>query len=85
MRIKHMIKKIFHTLLAIPFVYILSQKISGADKVLRYYVRQYIRPNTGDRILDIGCGPADILALLPKDVSYVGYDMVIPPINSIGK
>jgi SAM-dependent methyltransferase len=32
-----------------------------------------IRP--GYRILDIGCGPADILAYLPKDIEYHGYDL----------
>jgi cyclopropane fatty-acyl-phospholipid synthase-like methyltransferase len=29
----------------------------------------------GDRVLDIGCGPADILAHLPADVEYHGYDI----------
>jgi SAM-dependent methyltransferase len=32
-----------------------------------------IRPD--DRILDIGCGPADILAYLPEDIEYHGYDV----------
>jgi SAM-dependent methyltransferase len=32
-----------------------------------------IRP--GDRILDIGCGPADILAYLPNNIEYHGYDL----------
>jgi cyclopropane fatty-acyl-phospholipid synthase-like methyltransferase len=32
-----------------------------------------IRP--GCRVLDIGCGPADILAYLPTDIEYHGYDL----------
>ena len=28
----------------------------------------------GDRILDIGCGPADVLAELPDGIDYVGFD-----------
>lgn len=36
-------------------------------------VRAHVRAQKGDRILDIGCGPADVLAFLP-DVSYVGFD-----------
>ena len=31
-----------------------------------------LRP--GQRVLDIGCGPADILAYLPHDIEYHGYD-----------
>jgi SAM-dependent methyltransferase len=27
------------------------------------------------RILDLGCGTAEILAALPADITYVGYDM----------
>jgi SAM-dependent methyltransferase len=32
-----------------------------------------IRP--GQRVLDIGCGPADILTYLPRDIEYHGYDL----------
>ena len=40
------------------------------------YVREFVRPYPGCRILDIGCGPADILAHLPESVGeYVGFDM----------
>lgn len=40
------------------------------------YVREFIRPFPGCRILDIGCGPADILAQLPPSIGeYVGFDM----------
>jgi SAM-dependent methyltransferase len=38
------------------------------------YVRDYIRPRAGDRVLDIGCGPADVLEYLP-DVDYLGLDL----------
>lgn len=40
------------------------------------YVREYVKPFPGCRILDIGCGPADILAYLPESIGeYVGFDM----------
>lgn len=39
------------------------------------YVKQYVRPRDGDRILDIGCGPADVLASLPLGVRYEGFDL----------
>jgi SAM-dependent methyltransferase len=39
------------------------------------YVREFVRPFAGCRILDIGCGTAGILAHLPDPLRYVGFDM----------
>ncbi|MGQ0580260.1 MAG: class I SAM-dependent methyltransferase [Betaproteobacteria bacterium] len=40
------------------------------------YVRDFVRPYPGCRILDIGCGPADILAYLPESIGeFAGFDM----------
>ena len=39
----------------------------------REVVGRYMRPRAGDKLLDIGCGPADLLAYLPE-VQYVGVD-----------
>ena len=40
------------------------------------YVREFIRPFPGCRILDIGCGTAAILAHLPETIGrYTGFDM----------
>jgi cyclopropane fatty-acyl-phospholipid synthase-like methyltransferase len=36
-------------------------------------VDTYVRPNPRDRVLDIGCGPGDLLNFLP-DVFYFGFD-----------
>ena len=36
-------------------------------------VHEYIRPQYGQSFLDVGCGPAGILDLLPE-ISYVGID-----------
>lgn len=38
------------------------------------FVRKHLRPQTGMKILDIGCGTADVLRKLPK-VRYVGFDI----------
>lgn len=58
-----------------PAVYELFQNIMGARRGRRMLVELYIRPFSGMRILDLGCGTAEILAFLPTDVTYVGYDM----------
>ncbi|MFZ5569873.1 MAG: class I SAM-dependent methyltransferase [Thermodesulfobacteriota bacterium] len=39
------------------------------------YLERFLQPVNGKRILDIGCGCADILKLLPAGVEYVGYDL----------
>ena len=49
-------------ILSIPAVYSLLQKIMGAHKGRQILVRNYIQPYSGMKILDIGCGTADILA-----------------------
>jgi cyclopropane fatty-acyl-phospholipid synthase-like methyltransferase len=47
----------------------------GAKRRREWMVRDLIRPFPGMRVLDLGCGPAEILDGLPEDVSYTGYDM----------
>ena len=61
------------SVLSIPFFYSLLQKILGQDRSYNILTKNYIRPSIGDRILDIGCGPADILSYLPS-VEYIGFD-----------
>lgn len=41
-------------------------------KVRLKFVENYVKPFPGMKILDLGCGPEDILAYLP-DVEYWGY------------
>lgn len=62
-------------LLAIPAVYKLFSRIVGADRERSAFVKEYVRPRPGDRVLDIGCGPADILEYLPAEVEYSGFDV----------
>ncbi len=45
----------------------------GDNSFYPMYINEYIRPKKGDKILDFGCGPADILKFL-TDVDYVGID-----------
>ena len=61
------------SVLSVPAVYELLQRALGSPRVRDEYVRGHVRPAAGDRVLDIGCGPGDILAYFPE-VTYVGVD-----------
>ncbi len=63
------------SILSHPIVYGLFQGLMGARSGRARVVRDRVRPFQGMRILDLGCGPAEILSELPDDVAYVGYDM----------
>jgi SAM-dependent methyltransferase len=63
------------SLLSNPLVYDAFQSVMGASRGRRFFVDEVIRPGKGARILDIGCGTADILGFLPPGVEYWGYDI----------
>jgi cyclopropane fatty-acyl-phospholipid synthase-like methyltransferase len=49
------------------------QLVSGRDTAGRL-AREFLRIAPGERVLDIGCGPGDILATLPEGIDYFGFD-----------
>lgn len=63
------------SVLSLPFVYNASQNIMGAHQIRHDMVGNFIRPVAGNRILDIGCGTAEILSYLPSDTEYWGFDI----------
>ncbi len=58
-------------------IYNLVQNILGAEAFRAIYVKDYIKPKSGDRVLDIGCGTSEILKHLDPSIVYVGCDMSI--------
>ena len=55
-------------ILSLPAAYRLLMSFVGKD-CRPIYVRDYLRLKAGERVLDLGCGPGDILAFLPECVS----------------
>lgn len=60
--------------LSIPQIYTLWQKLIGDYKLRKIYCRDYIKAKPADRVLDIGCGPANMVEFLPNNIEYVGFD-----------
>jgi SAM-dependent methyltransferase len=62
------------SLLERPALYELFSRVVGAQASRETFVTTYVRPRAGDQVLDVGCGPADILDHLPR-VNYFGFDI----------
>ena len=60
--------------LAHPAVYDFFQDLVGVSRVRERWVREYLKPFPGARILDIGCGTSELLRYLPRGIEYTGYD-----------
>lgn len=60
-------------ILADPRWYEAVQSLMGSKRARQAFADRYVRPRPGDRILDIGCGPGELLRYLP-DVAYFGFD-----------
>ena len=58
-------------LLDIPILYLAYRSMVGGQKATSIYVNEYVRPKRRDRILDIGCGPAETVKYF-SDVEYIG-------------
>lgn len=61
-------------ILARPALYRGFAALVGAHGSRSELLATYVRPRPGDRVLDVGCGPGDLLEVL-HDVEYVGVDM----------
>jgi SAM-dependent methyltransferase len=61
-------------LLSQGWAYDLLQYVLGGARTRRWIQQEFIRARAGERVLDVGCGTADVLSVLP-DVEYIGFDI----------
>lgn len=61
-------------MLSNPAVYDFAQTLMGARANRIWLQQDFIQARPGDRILDVGCGTADILSVMPS-VDYTGFDI----------
>lgn len=69
-------------ILSMPAMYSTFQNLLGAKRVRRILCREYIRARPGDVIVDVGCGPADILENIDGSIHYIGFDLSRPYIDA---
>lgn len=63
------------SILSNPSAYNITQAVFGAEAGRRDVASRYLQLRPGVRVLDIGCGTAEILPHLPDQVEYWGFDL----------
>ena len=69
-----------YKIVTIPAFYETIQNILGRKKAFRYLAAGPLKTKTGDRVLDVGCGPATLREYL-GDIEYTGIDLNAPHIE----
>jgi SAM-dependent methyltransferase len=62
-----------YSLLALPAAYRLFRALVQGNGC-RIHMSEYVKPLPGEKVLDVGCGPGEILEYLPS-VDYLGFDI----------
>jgi ubiquinone/menaquinone biosynthesis C-methylase UbiE len=63
-----------YRLITVPSIYKGLMFSLGADQAITRYVQEVLQPRPGIKMLDVGCGPANVLAYLPA-LNYTGIDL----------
>jgi SAM-dependent methyltransferase len=64
-------------ILKYPHAYQIVQDLIGGTRARQWTIQRYVDIKPGQSVLDLGCGPGDLLRLLPQDkgFQYVGIDL----------
>ena len=60
--------------LKVPSIYNVFSAAVGGNVLRRSLIQNHVRPKPGDKVIDIGCGSAQVLRYLPA-VDYIGIDI----------
>jgi SAM-dependent methyltransferase len=61
--------------LSSPKAYDALQGLLGVTHARQRVCAEYIRAQSSDHVVDIGCGTAEILKFLPVGINYYGFDL----------
>lgn len=61
--------------LSLPSVYDFVQNLVGAARARRELSAHHLRAESGQLLVDVGCGTGEMLDFLPAGVRYVGFDL----------
>lgn len=61
--------------LSFPSVFDTYQSLLGAPGCHQRFITEMVKPERGQRVLDVGCGVGASVAYLPAEVGYVGIDI----------
>ncbi len=76
----------WRSLLTLGLVYRLVQFVFSERRSKALILERYILPAGANcSILDMGCGPGNLLGFLPETVRYTGFDVSAEYIDSAGK